>query len=105
LVERGDKFISCPLSNLVIGGSKELSDLTVGYDNLVSRHGIKLLRDEASSIDPQKRTVKLKSGAEIGYDKLVVSPGVDFDYSPLPGLNNDAAQARVLHAWKAGDQT
>jgi len=105
LVERGDKFISCPLSNLVIGGSKEVSDLTVGYEMLASRHGVKVLHDEARSIDPQKRTVKLASGAELGYDKLVLSPGVDFNYEPLPGLNNAAAQARVLHAWKAGEQT
>jgi NADPH-dependent 2,4-dienoyl-CoA reductase/sulfur reductase-like enzyme len=105
LVERGDKFISCPLSNLVIGGSKEVSDLTVGYENLASRHGVKVLRDEARSIDSQKRTVKLASGTELGFDKLVLSPGVDFNYDAIPGLANAAAQARVLHAWKAGEQT
>ena len=105
LVERNDKFISCPLSNLVLGGSKELSDLTVGYDNLPRRHGVKVMRDEAVSIDPAKKTVKLRSGTELGYDKLVLSPGVDFDYSSIPGLNNASAQARVLHAWRAGDQT
>ena len=70
LVERNDKFISCPLSNLVIGGSKELSDLTVGYDNLSRLHGVKVVRDEAVSIDPAKKTVKLKSGTELAYDKL-----------------------------------
>lgn len=105
LVERGEKFISCPLSNLVIGGSKEVSDLTLGYEMLASRHGVKVLRDEARSVDPQKRTVQLASGAELGYDKLVLSPGVDFNYESLPGLNNAVAQARVLHAWKAGEQT
>jgi NADPH-dependent 2,4-dienoyl-CoA reductase/sulfur reductase-like enzyme len=105
LVERNDKFISCPLSNLVLGGSKDISDLTVGYENLAGRHGVKVMRDEAVSIDPAKKTVKLKSGAELGYDKLVVAPGVDFDYSTIPGLNNEAAQARVLHAWRAGSQT
>jgi sulfide dehydrogenase [flavocytochrome c] flavoprotein chain len=105
LIERNEKFISCPLSNLVLGGSKELSDLTVGYDNLVSRHGITVLRDEAVAIDAQKRTVKLGSGVELGYDRLVVSPGIDFMYDSIPGLNNAAAQAKVLHAWKAGEQT
>ncbi|MEO7761476.1 MAG: FCSD flavin-binding domain-containing protein [Casimicrobiaceae bacterium] len=105
LVERNEKFISCPLSNLVIGGSKELSDLTLGYGNLVSRHGVRLLRDDAVSIDPQKRTVKLASGAELGYDRLVVAPGIDFNYESIPGLNNAVAQGRILHAWKAGEQT
>ena len=105
LVERNEKFISCPLSNLVLGGSKEVSDLTAGYDNLVARHGITLLRDEAVAIDPQKRTVKLGSGVELAYDRLVVAPGIDFVYDAIPGLNNAAAQAQVLHAWKAGEQT
>jgi sulfide dehydrogenase [flavocytochrome c] flavoprotein chain len=105
LIERNEKFISCPLSNLVLGGSKELNDLTVGYDNLVSRHGITLLRDEAVAIDAQKRTVKLDSGVELAYDRLVVAPGIDFMYDSIPGLNNAAAQAKVLHAWKAGEQT
>ena len=105
LVERNDKFVSCPLSNLVLGGSKDLSDLTVSYDNLSRRHGITVLRDDAVSIDPQKKTVKLASGKELGYDKLVLAPGIDFMYDGLPGLNNAAAQARILHAWKAGEQT
>ena len=105
LVERGDKFVSCPLSNLVIGGSKEVSDLTVGYEVLASRYGVKVLRDDAQSIDPQKRSVRLASGSELPYDKLVLSPGVDFNYESVPGLDNAAAQARVLHAWKAGEQT
>ncbi len=105
LVERNPTFISCPLSNLVIGGSKELNDLTIGYDNLSARHGIRVLRDEAMSIDAQKRTVKLRSGSELGYDRLVVSPGIDFMYDSIPGLANADAQSRVLHAWKAGEQT
>lgn len=105
LIERNEKFISCPLSNLVLGGSKELNDLTLGYDNLAGRHGITVLRDEAVGIDAQKRTVRLNSGVELGYDRLVVSPGIDFMYDSIPALNNPTAQSRVLHAWKAGEQT
>ena len=105
LIERNEKFISCPLSNLVIGGSRELSDLTIGYENLAGRYGVHVLRDEAVSIDPAKRIVRLKSGGVAAYDKLVVSPGVDFDYSSIPALNDEAAQARIVHAWKAGEQT
>lgn len=105
LVERNPTFISCPLSNLVIGGSKELNDLTFGYDNLSARHGIKVLRDEAVAIDAQKRMVKLRGGPELGYDRLVVSPGIDFMYDSIPGLASADAQSRVLHAWKAGEQT
>ena len=105
LVERNEKFISCPLSNLVLGGSKELSDLTLSYDNLAKRHGVSVLRDDAVAIDPQKKTVKLASGTELGYERLVVAPGIDFVYDAIPALNNAAAQGRILHAWKAGEQT
>ena len=105
LVERNDRFISCPLSNLVLGGSKEISDLTVRYGNLNRRHGITLVRDDAVAIDPMQREVRLATGARLRYDRLVVAPGIDIQYESIPGLNNEAAQRRVLHAWKAGEQT
>lgn len=104
LVERNGEFISCPISNLVLGGSKTLKDITVSYDGL-SKYGIRLMRDEAIAIDPEKREVRLASGATLGYDRLIVSPGIDFMYETIPGLNNADAQNRVLHAWKAGAQT
>jgi NADPH-dependent 2,4-dienoyl-CoA reductase/sulfur reductase-like enzyme len=105
LVEAGAEFISCPMSNLVLGGSKTLADLTVSYDNLPRRHGVKILRDTATAVDTEKRTVRLASGTELAYDRLVLSPGIDFMWDRVPGLNNAAAQEAILHAWKAGPQT
>ncbi len=105
LVEPNAAFVSCPISNLVIGGSKTIADVTTPYDNLTLRHGVRLVRDVAASIDPDKRIVKLASGAELPYDRLILSPGVDFMYDALPGLTRPGAQDRVLHAWKAGPQT
>jgi len=104
LVERNGEFISCPISNLVLGGSKTLADITVGYGGL-GKYGVKMVRDDAIAVDPVKREVRLASGATLGYDRLIVSPGIDFMYETIPGLNNAAAQERVLHAWKAGTQT
>jgi len=104
VVERNAQFISCPLSNLVLGGNANINDLTFGYDGLRNR-GIKLVRDEAVAVDPVKREVRLASGQTLNYDRLIVSPGVDFMYDTIPGLNNADAQSRVLHAWKAGAQT
>jgi sulfide dehydrogenase [flavocytochrome c] flavoprotein chain len=104
MVERNTQFISCPLSNLVIGGSKNLADLTRGYDGL-SKAGIKVVQDEVTRIDPAKRVVTLARGSALTYDRLIVSPGVDFIYDTIPGLNNEAAQQMVLHAWKAGPET
>ena len=105
LIERNDRFVSCPLSNLVLGGSKTIADITMSYDNLRRQHGVTLMRGEVVGIDPAKREVRLSNGASLPYDRLVVAPGVDMQYDSIPALNNDAAQGRVLHAWKAGEQT
>ena len=105
LVEPNASFVSCPISNLVLGGHKTMADITTPYDNLEKRHGIKLVRDMVASIDTEKRMVKLASGGELPYDRLIVSPGVDFMYETLPGMAKAGAKDQVLHAWKAGPQT
>ena len=105
LVEPNPAFVSCPLSNLVLGGSKSMADITTPYDNLVKRHGVQWVQDRVSRIDVERRTVILASGSELSYDRLVVSPGVDFMYESLPGMQKAGAQDQVLHAWKAGAQT
>ena len=105
LIEPNPAFVSCPISNLVIGGSKTMADITTPYDNLTKRHGVRVVRDMAASIDPEKRVVKLASGAELPYDRLILSPGVDFMTENIPGLTRPGAQDKVLHAWKAGAQT
>jgi NADPH-dependent 2,4-dienoyl-CoA reductase/sulfur reductase-like enzyme len=104
VVEREAAFISCPTSNLVIGGSRQLADITVPYDGLAKR-GVRIVRDEALDIDPAARRVKLGRGETLGYERLILSPGVDFIYDDIPSLASPEAQARVLHAWKAGPQT
>ncbi|MCZ2104645.1 MAG: NAD(P)/FAD-dependent oxidoreductase [Comamonadaceae bacterium] len=105
LVEPNAAFVSCPISNLVLGGSKTLADITTPYDNLTARHGVKLVRDRVAGIDMDKRQVRLAGGGTLAYDRLVVSPGVDFMWEQLPGMNKPGAQDAVLHAWKAGPQT
>ena len=104
VVERESGFISCPISNLVLVGNAAMSDITHGYGGLTKR-GINVVRDNAVAIDPVAKTVRLEGGRTLSYDRLIVSPGVDFMYDTIPGLNNAAAQAQVLHAWKAGPQT
>ncbi len=105
VVEPNAEFISCPMSNLVLGGSKNLEFLTVSYANLATRHGVKIVRETATAVDPDKRIVKLANGTELPYDRLILSPGIDFLWDKVPGLNNADAQAKILHAWKAGAQT
>jgi sulfide dehydrogenase [flavocytochrome c] flavoprotein subunit len=105
LVEPNAAFVSCPISNLVIGGSKTMADITTPYDNLTRRHGVKVVQDSVASIDPGARKVKLASGGELSYDRLILSPGIDIMSDTLPGLAKPGAQDKVLHAWKAGPQT
>ena len=105
MVEPNPAFVSCPLSNLVVAGMKEMKDITTPYDNLTKRHGVKVVRDMVTGIDAKNKKVKLAGGAELAFDRVIVSPGIDFLYDALPGLNNAAAQAQIVHAWKAGPQT
>ncbi len=104
VVEREAGFISCPISNLVLAGNANMNDISRDYSGLANR-GIKVVRDNAVAIDPVAKTVLLAGGSTLAYDRLIVSPGVDFLYDTIPGLNNATAQAQVLHAWKAGPQT
>jgi NADPH-dependent 2,4-dienoyl-CoA reductase/sulfur reductase-like enzyme len=104
VVEPNPYFISCPLSNLVLGGSKHIDDLSFSYEGLKQHHGIRWLEDTVTAVDPLKKKVTLKRG-EIIYDKLVIAPGIDFIYDQLPQLLIDAAQQHIPHAWKAGPQT
>ncbi len=105
LVEPNDAFISCPISNLVIGGSKTMGDITTPYDKLRSNHGVIHARDLASRIDAAKKTVTLAGGATIAYDKLIVSPGIDMMWNSVEGLKEASAAGQILQAWKAGPET
>ena len=105
LIERNPTFISCPISNLVIGGQKTMEDITVSYDGLKSKWGVRVVQDDVVAVDAAKKTVTLKAGGSLSYDRLVLSPGVDFMWDEIPGLKSAEAQSKVLHAWKAGAQT
>jgi NADPH-dependent 2,4-dienoyl-CoA reductase/sulfur reductase-like enzyme len=102
LVDRVQEFVSCPMSNLVIGGSRSMADLTHRLD-VLKKHGIDVLWGEAVAVDPSRKVVRFGRGSELVYDRLVLSPGVDFVFQDIAGY--EAAQPRVLHAWKAGAQT
>ena len=105
LIEPNASFVSCPLSNLVIGGSRKLAELTSPYDNLSKRHGIKIIQDSVASIDPDKKTVKLASGKTLPYDKVIVSPGVTLMMNSIEGLAQANQAGITLQAWKAGAET
>lgn len=104
VVEPNQQFVSCPLSNLVLGGSKSIDDLTFGYQLLKSNHGIQWVQDQVTAINVDAKKISMARG-ELVYDRLIIAPGVDFIYDGLPMLQSAEAQKRVPHAWKAGWQT
>ncbi len=104
LVERNPNFVSCPISNLVLGGHKQMADITRGYGGLTAL-GVKVVQGDVTAIDAAAKKVKLAGGAELSYDRLILSPGVDFITEGTPGLQAALDSGRVLHSWKAGPQT
>lgn len=104
LVERQPQFISCPMSNLVLGGFKQMADVMRGYDGLQSL-GVRVVQGEVAVIDAAARKLRLADGRELAYDRLILSPGVDFMTDPVDGLAPALERGDVTHAWKAGPQT
>lgn len=100
LIEPAKKFITCPFSNTVLAGLNKMDFITHGYDQLVGKYDVKLVHDMAKEIDPVNRKVSLQGGNVLQYDKLVVSPGIDFK----PAITGYDEQA-MPHAWKPGSQT
>ena len=101
LLEPNKEFISCPFSNLVLSGVESLKNLTINYNGL-RKHGVKLRHEAASAIETEKKRIRVGNDY-LEYDRLIVSPGIDFQWEQVEGL----AQAKdtILHAWKAGPQT
>ena len=85
-------------------GSRTIADITVSYDGL-DKWGVRRVSDVGTDIDVGARKLKLAGGSTLAYDRLILSPGVDFRWEEIPSLAGGAAQDRIPHAWKAGPQT
>lgn len=115
LVDKNAKYVSCILSNMVVTGERTLGSLTFGYDKLLANYGangaLQFIASEVAAIDTQAKTVKLANGQTLGYTRLILAPGVDFDYSSTaiswadPAMTLQMALDALPHAWKAGPQT
>jgi sulfide dehydrogenase [flavocytochrome c] flavoprotein chain len=103
LVEPDASFISCPLSNLVVGGSKRMGDVTIAYAGL-AKYGVKKISQRAAAIDADKRIVMLADGSSLPYDRLVMAPGIEFMFEDVRGMTAASIQ-QMPHAWRAGAQT
>jgi NADPH-dependent 2,4-dienoyl-CoA reductase/sulfur reductase-like enzyme len=103
LIEPNRVFTACPFSNEVIGGLRELEEQQFTYDKIAAG-GVTVIALAAEKIDPQARSVVLADGTSVGYDRLVLAPGIELRFDALPGYD-EAVSAKMPHAWKAGEQT
>jgi sulfide dehydrogenase [flavocytochrome c] flavoprotein chain len=103
LIEPNRIFTACPFSNEVIAGLRQLESQQFTYGRIIAE-GVTVIAQAATRIDPAKRTVGLADGTTLGYDRLVLAPGIDLRFDALPGYD-EAASDRMPHAWKAGEQT
>ena len=104
LVDPSRAYYSCFFSNLYLGGFRDFDSIGHTYGALAANHGINVVHDWAVSVDRDKKTVGLAGGGSLGYDRLVLSPGIDFRPGAVPGWDV-AQQNRMPHAYKAGSQT
>ena len=104
MIEKNRQFVSCPFSNFYITGiTNDMKSLTIGYDKLAANHGVKMVYAEVTAIDPAGKKVVTTEGT-LAYDRLIVSPGIDFRTEEIEGY--DARTAEIFpHAWKAGAQS
>jgi len=103
LIEPNAAFVTCPFSNTVIGGLNPIARITHGYDGLRG-HGVTVVQDLATAIDADRKEVRLAGGSAVPYDRLVVSPGIDFKWGAIEGADESIVE-KIPHAWKAGAQT
>ena len=105
MVEPNTQFVSCPMSNLVLAGVKTMADISNPYTGLTAQHGVRVVQDAVASIDAARRVATLASGGTVAYDKLVLAPGIDFQWEQTEGLKAAHDGGHILHAWKAGSET
>ncbi len=103
LIEKNANYLTCYMSNEVLGGSRNIETLRFSYDALKAS-GVTIVQDEVTAIEADAQQVKTKSGASYAYDRCIVSPGIDFRFDTIEGFDENVAES-IPHAWKAGQQT
>jgi len=103
LIEKKQHYYTCFMSGEVLSGERSIDSIKFSYDRL-TQQGIKVVYDRATEIDPLAHKVSTQSGAIFDYDRLIVSPGIDFKWDAIEGYDENVAKT-IPHAWNAGHQT
>ncbi len=103
LIEPSRAYYTCFFSNLYIGGLRDINSISHSYGTLAT-NGVNVVHDWAIGVDRAAKTVSLAGGGTVPYDKLILSPGIDFVEGAVEGWDTSAQNA-MPHAYKAGSQT
>ncbi|MEA2892727.1 MAG: sulfide dehydrogenase [flavocytochrome c] flavoprotein chain [Bradyrhizobium sp.] len=103
LIEPKTFYFACPFSNEAIAGLRDFEAQQFRYDRIAAE-GVIVVAQTAVKVDASARTVGLADGASLGYDRLVLSPGIGLRFDALPGYD-EAAATKMPHAWIGGEQT
>ncbi|WP_448587384.1 NAD(P)/FAD-dependent oxidoreductase [Thermocrinis sp.] len=82
IIEERPFFVSCPMSNHFLVGLIDFGSLCFSYNSLEAR-GIRVIREKVLDVDFGKKVVRTSEGY-IGYDFLVLSPGIEYDIENKP---------------------
>ncbi len=104
LISPAKTFVTCPFSNMVIGGLHKMDFITHNYKKLSGVHGVNVVHDTVTAIDPATRTLRMAGGQSLGFDRLVLSPGIGFQWDAIEGYDQ-AASKTMPHSWHGGSQT
>ena len=103
LIDPDERYVTCPASNEVIAGLRDMNSITIARDGL-ARAGVRVMRDRVVAIDADQRRLRLQKNAGMSYDRLVVAPGIRLRWGSPEGYDETAAR-NMPHAWQAGTQT
>ena len=104
LVEPNPTYYTCPFSNTILGGIKDMSEIAHGYGAMKNKHGVRVIHAKAKNVNSISKTVTLDNGRKLDFDRAIVSPGVDLRFDSMEGYSQTDTD-KMPHSWKAGPQT
>ncbi|NTX10327.1 NAD(P)/FAD-dependent oxidoreductase [Myxococcus sp. CA051A] len=87
ILEPSERHYYQPLWTLVGAGEARIEDTVRDEADFIPR-GVKWLKDAAEEVDPVRREVRTRGGLRVGYDFLVVAPGIQLDWDKVAGLRD-----------------